>query len=510
MAERDTVFRIPGQGEFMQIDMDQTFLLRALNAFQKKMIIISPEFDIITANRFALAGFAQNSVGKKCHEVIYNRSSVCENCPAQQVLQTHRHALRNIRENTPEVDRVPCLYAYPVIENGKLDAITVMDFEISSAQVKNKLQRTNAFLKNLLHSAVDAVIAADTTGKILLFNNAAAEVSGYSIEEALASLNIREFYPDDRAREIMRKLRCAEYGGKGKLKEYHVDFRSKQGLNIPISLYASIVYEDGKEVATIGFFHDLRKRIQIQKELEKTQVQLMQSEKMASLGKLAAGVAHQLNNPLGGITLYSKLIMEEYDLEKPLREDLQRILKDAQRCRDTVKELLEFARQTHHFMKPSDINDAISRTLFLLENQTLFQNIKIVKQLAPSLPLVYADIHQMNHVFMNLILNGAQAMDGQGEIKIHTGLSLQENEIVIDIFDTGPGIAEDVLQHIFEPFFTTKEEGQGTGLGLSMVYSIVENHGGSITARNRKEKGAVFTITLSIKERGSKGVMDEK
>ena len=442
--------------------------------------------------------------------MIYNRFSVCENCPARQVIQTHGHALRNIRENTPEVDRVPCLYAYPVIENSKLEAVTVMDFEISSTEIKDKLQRTNAFLKNLLHSAVDAVIAADTTGKIIIFNNAAAEVSGYSIEEALTSLNIREFYSGDRAREVMLKLRSEKYGGRGKLKEYHVDFKSKHGEKIPISLYASIIYENGKEVATIGFFHDLRKRIQIQKKLEKTQVQLMQSEKMASLGKLAAGVAHQLNNPLGGITLYSKLIMEEYDLEEALEEDMNRILKDALRCRDTVRELLEFARQTRHFIKPSDINQAVSRTLFLLENQALFQNIKIVKQLEPSLPPVDTDIHQINHMFMNLILNAAQAMKGRGKINIRTGLSPRGSHIVIEISDTGPGIAEDTIHHIFEPFFTTKEEGQGTGLGLSMVYSIIENHGGSIYVRNRKGKGAAFTIELPIKHKGGKGAINEE
>ncbi len=493
----------------MQIDLEQNYLLKAMNAFQKKLIIISPEFDILATNEFMSGRFAENSLGKKCHAVIYNRLSVCENCPAQRVIQTHSHALRNIQDNTLEMDRVPCLYAYPIIKNNQLEAITVMDFEISSGDVKNKLQRTNAFLKNLLHSAVDAVIAADTTGKIILFNNAAAEVSGYSVEEALTSLNIREFYPDDRAREVMRKLRTEEYGGRGKLKEYHVDFMSKQGEQIPISLNASIIYESGKEVATIGFFHDLRKRIQIQKELEKTQIQLMQSEKMAGIGKLAAGVAHQLNNPLGGITLYSKLIMEEYDLEEALKEDMNRILKDAQRCRDTVKELLEFARQTHHFIKSSDINRAISRTLFLLENQTLFQNIKITENLEPSLPLVETDIHQMNHVFMNLILNAAQAMDGKGEINIRTDLSLREHYIIIEISDTGPGIAEDVIQHIFEPFFTTKQEGQGTGLGLSMVYSIVGNHGGSIYARNRKAKGAAFTIELPIKNKDSKGAINE-
>ena len=140
----------------------------------------------------------------------------------------------------------------------------------------------------------------------------------------------------------MRNLRSDEYGGKGKLQSYQVDVISKDGKIIPIYLNASIVYENGREIATIGFFHDLREELKIKEELEKTQLQLLQAEKMSSLGKLAAGVAHQLNNPLGGITLFAKLLLEEYDLEEGAKEDLHRILRDAKRCRDTVKELLEF------------------------------------------------------------------------------------------------------------------------------------------------------------------------
>ena len=370
--------------------------------------------------------------------------------------------------------------------------------------LEERLRRSNTFLKNLLHSSVDGVIAADKTGKILIFNDAASEISGYTEEEALTSLNIRDVYPDDGAFQIMAQLRCEQYGGPGKLKSYQIDVLHKDGTLVPISLNAAIIYENGQETATMGFFHDLRESLRIKKELEQTQIQLLQSEKMASLGKLAAGVAHQLNNPLGGITLFARLMLEEYDLEEGAHKDLNRILKDAERCRDTVKELLEFARQTRHEMRPLDINRAITRTLFLLENQTLFQNITVIRNLSDDIPNVRGDTQQVNHIFMNIILNAAQAMQGQGSLTLSTCLSDDGERVVIEIADTGPGIPEDILPHIFEPFFTTKEEGEGTGIGLSLVYGIVESHEGKIRALNNVPCGTRFIIELprSISENG--------
>jgi signal transduction histidine kinase len=240
-------------------------------------------------------------------------------------------------------------------------------------------------------------------------------------------------------------------------------------------------------------------------ELQKTQLQLLQAEKMSSLGKLAAGVAHQLNNPLGGITLFAKLIQEEYNLEEGAKQDLDRILKDAQRCRDTVKELLEFTRQTRHLMRPHDVNEAVSRTLFLLENQALFQNIDISKNLDPSLPPIQADIQQLNHLFMNIILNAAQAMKEQGCLTLKTSPVPAGDRVCIEISDTGPGIPEDILPHIFEPFFTTKEEGKGTGLGLSLAYSIVKNHAGTITAKSEPGQGTTFIIEFPVVAKKKQG-----
>jgi len=481
-------------------------ILQAVDAFNRRFLVVSLNFEIL-ALRGKVGNLREASViGKKCFEVLYDREAPCGDCPTLEVGRKREPALSPGYHPVSRPGKIPCLYSFPIFSGQDIAAFVLLDFDFPALDaLEEKMRRTNAFLNNLIHSAVDCVIAADRTGKILIFNDSAAEVFGYSVEEALNDLNIRDVYPDDGAREIMRKLRSEEYGGRGKLKTYHVDVLAKSGERIPISLYASIIYENGREVATIGFFHDLRERLRIKGELEKTQVQLLQAEKMASLGKLAAGVAHQINNPLGGITLFTKLMLEEYDLAEAPRKDLQRILHDAERCRDTVKELLEFTRQTRHLMQPYDVNEAISRTLFLFENQSLFHNIEIDKRFGANLPPVQADIQQLNHLFMNIILNAAQAMEGNGTLTIKTSLGSDNKDICIEISDSGPGIPPHILPHIFEPFFTTKEEGKGTGLGLSLAYGIVENHRGQITARNKPDGGALFMINFPVAVQGNAG-----
>lgn len=486
----------------MQSEKSKDYLLKAANAFKRKLFVISKDYDILAVNASAIEDGFDPDGESKCFQAVFGRTKPCKMCPATDVMEVKAPAICEDHSCFPDDDRAACLYAYPIFSNGRIEALAVLDFDLPIlAGMEEKLKRSNAFLRNLMLSSVDGVIAADLKGQILIFNEAASEISGYSVEEALNSLNIRDVYPGDGAKDVMKKLRSDELGGRGKLKSLEVDFLRKTGEVIPISLNAAIVYENETEVATIGFFHDLREEIQMKSQLEKTQVQLLQAEKMSSLGKLAAGVAHQLNNPLGGITLFTKLVMEEYQHEPGALEDLKRILKDAQRCRDTVKELLEFARQTRQEMRLHDINQAITRTLFLLENQSLFQNIVIEKLLSENLPKVPGDIQQLNHLFMNIILNAAQAMEGNGKLTVKTGLSPNNNHVRIEISDTGPGIPDDVMPHIFDPFFTTKEEGKGTGLGLSMVYGIVQNHGGNIRAKSTPGKGTSFIVDLSLTQK---------
>jgi two-component system NtrC family sensor kinase len=293
------------------------------------------------------------------------------------------------------------------------------------------------------------VVAADRTGRIFIFNPVAAQLTSYSADEALGGLHRRQIYPEGEDERILDRLRGPEDGGPGKLERYRTTLRTREGNEVPVRLNAAMVYQDGQEVASIGFFRDLRSEIRMQRDLEQTQLQLLQAEKMSTLGELAAGVAHQLNNPLGSITLYAGLILEEYPLTEDLRQDLQRIALDADRCRDTVRELLAFARQTRRLMHPQNLNQAIERTLFLLQSHPLFQNIDI----------------QINHVLVNILVNAAQAMQGRGRLLVRTLALPHKDRVFVEIADSGPGIAPDTLPHIFEPFFTTKPEGRAPASG---------------------------------------------
>lgn len=485
----------------------QDYFLRALESFKNRLIIVSRNFEIIAANDPQTGRSQKEIIGKTCYEVFYDRSKPCNNCAVKIALGELKPSIRPKPEAAIANSRLPCYYAYPILNEAKeIEAFVSMDFDLPAiGTMEEKLNRSHALMESLLLNAVDCVVAADMAGEIFLFNHSAVGLFGYGKEEALNTLNVKNIYPTGVAYDVMKKLRSNTHGGKGRLERYLVDVVDKKGERIPISLNASIVYEEDQEIATIGFFHDRRGQIKMRKELENTQIQLLQAEKMASLGKLAAGVAHQLNNPLGGITLFAKLMMEEYDLPENAGADLNRILKDAERCRDTVKELLEFARQTRHLMQPNNINTLLRRTLFLLENQALFQNITVRQHLDADLPLVSSDAQQLNHLFMNIILNAAQAMDGKGTLTLTTSRNEDNGCVRIQISDTGPGIPEQVISHIFEPFFTTKEEGQGTGLGLSLAYNIVESHGGRISAVNNPRTGATFTVDLPLKETCRKG-----
>jgi two-component system NtrC family sensor kinase len=243
----------------------------------------------------------------------------------------------------------------------------------------------------------------------------------------------------------------------------------------------------------------LEKRVEERtQELKRTQEQLVQSEKLASLGKLAAGIAHEINNPLTGILTYSSLLLKENKENPQMKEDLEVIVNETTRCRKIVKGLLEFARQTEPSKSPADINKVLEETLSLLENQALFHNIKVEKKLKENLPTVMIDTDQIKQVFMNIIINAAEAMSQGGILTIRSDSDPQKKFAEVSFIDTGPGIPEENLSKIFDPFFTTKRSGKGTGLGLSVSYGIIQRHDGFLEVKSQLGKGSTFTVKLPL------------
>ncbi len=496
---------------------------------QARIVLIRDDFSIVFINAAARELFDTSPIGRKCHELFRGTSTKCAVCPVYTILAEDADSVGDLW--------VPCLHSPSFLVPSSSHESSVLAIEVRrehlekmqrnqpatwlshalselGESIKNRvdgakmmqdlirrvLNRADAFLWNLIQSSVDAILATDMKGNIFIFNNEATHILGYRAEEVIGRMHITDLYPIETAREIMRRLRSEEHGGRNKLVSFDMEAFSKGEEKIPVRVNASLVLVNGEEFGTVGFFQDQRKRIKMEEELSQAQAQLLQAEKMASLGRLGAGIAHQINNPLSGIVLFSNILLETEEIaENPeWIADIQRIADDAERCRSIVKELLEFARQTQQKVQPVHLNEALQHKVFLLEKQVLFQNIEVVEEFSPEEPVIHVDPQQLDHVFMNLIINAAQAMDGRGTLTLRTTCLTDDEVVEIQVCDTGQGIPEDIQSRIFEPFFTTKEVGVGTGLGLSMVYGIVERHGGSVQVDSEVGEGTTFTVRLPV------------
>jgi two-component system NtrC family sensor kinase len=227
---------------------------------------------------------------------------------------------------------------------------------------------------------------------------------------------------------------------------------------------------------------------------ELTGQQIGHSEKLASLGRLAAGVAHEINNPLTGVLTFAHLLREKSNMDDQDRQDLDLIIHETSRAADIVRGLLDFARERAAVKEALYINDVIQKTIRLIRNQKLFDQIVIEEELACDLPQVEGDMNQLQQVLLNLSLNACEAMPNGGRIVIRS--NVDGNHVVVKVIDSGTGIRREHYDHVFEPFFTTKPAGKGTGLGLSVSYGIVRQHGGALDFESQEGRGTTFTIVL--------------
>jgi len=240
----------------------------------------------------------------------------------------------------------------------------------------------------------------------------------------------------------------------------------------------------------------LRQRDERLKEFTKRKI--MESERLAIIGQLAANVAHELNNPMQGIVTYSNLLLEKEMDDETSRQNLEKISIQANRCREIIRGLLDFARQKKTQKMLTDINALLRRCVSLVEHQALFHNITVHQNLDESLPMIVVDPSQIERVFLNLIINAAEAMTDGGSLYLSTCMGLNCKTIEVEMKDTGHGISIENMERIFNPFFTTKEISHGVGLGLAISYGIVKEHNGEITVESEYGHGATFTVSLPV------------
>jgi len=383
-------------------------------------------------------------------------------------------------------------------EKGRVIGYEGLNIDISERKrMERELKEANEFLTNLIESSVDGIIVTDMKGNILIFNKGAENILGYNAEEVVGKMNIRSIYPPGVATEVMEKLKSPDYGGMGKLTSFPIAHRRKDGDLIEGDLSASLIYdENGKEIASVGIFKDLRERLRIERELREMQQALLQSEKLAAMGKLTSQIAHELNNPIYGIMNTLELLRTEVPPESKRRRILELSLSETQRLAEMLRNMLSFSKPEEEKRRPVKINELVEGILLVMEKQMRESNIKVETYFDQTLPEVMASTNQMRQVMLNLLKNAKEAMPKGGILSVRT--SQEDHKVMVAIQDTGVGIPEELRDKIFEAFFTTKQKVKGVGLGLSVCYGIIKDHGGEIRVESEVDKGTTFTILLPM------------
>ena len=381
---------------------------------------------------------------------------------------------------------------------GKVIGYEGLNIDISDRKrMERELKEANEFFMNLIESSVDGIIVTKMDGEIIIFNKGAENILGYQSDEVEGKMKIRMIYPPGVAKEVMQKLRSPDYGGGGRLTSFPITHRRKDGELVEGDLSASIIYDEGgKEVATVGIFKDLRERLRMERDLQAAREALLQSEKLAAMGRLTSQIAHELNNPIYGIMNTLELLKTEIPPESKRRRILELSLSETERLSEMLRNMLSFSKPEEEVRKKINVNELLEGILLMMEKQMKEANVKVVTRLETAIPGIMASTNQMRQVILNLFKNAKEAMPRGGTLTVRT--KKEDKKVLIRIQDTGTGIPEEIRNKVFEAFFTTKQKVKGVGLGLSVCYGIIKDHGGEIRVDSKEGKGTTFTISLPI------------
>ena len=374
----------------------------------------------------------------------------------------------------------------------------ISKFEASEAERKRwqeTLKESEARYRTIFETSPNGILVTDNETKQFKYANPAlCKMLGYS-EEELKEMHMKDIYPKDKLDLITAKLEVHASGEKTLAED--IPCLRKDGAIIYVDVNTTTAMIAESE-CNIGFFTDISERKRIDEEKREQERKAYLLSHLDSISNIAAGLSHEINNPLTAVIGYAQFLMKK-DIPEDIKKDIESIHEGAQRVADIVKRLLAFARQYEVERGFVNINDTIAATVQLKAYELSTNNIKTTTEFAPDLPMTIADAGQLQQVFLNLITNAKTEMksaNGKGALLIST--ELVDNAIRISFKDDGPGVPRENLERIFEPFFTTRETGQGTGLGLSICHGIITDHKGRIYVESQPGQGATFIVDLPI------------
>lgn len=365
-------------------------------------------------------------------------------------------------------------------------------------QIETQIREAHDFLDKTISCSPNAIMAMDMKGVIKLWNHGAEEVFGYTALEVVGKMSIQQIYSKEVSRKIMEMIQDEGYGGKGRLNTYPLTFTREDGELVEGNLSAGIIYDEkGNELATVATFVDLKELLNTERELSSARQHLLQSEKLAAMGRLTSQIAHEMNNPLFGIMNTLELMKTEISPTNKRRKLLDMSLSEIMRLADMLKKMLSFSKPDQEIRVELGIDTILDELLLLYEKRFRENSIKLELDLVENPGKIIGSKDQMRQVFINMFSNAMYAMPDGGILKITT--SLARDMLKITIKDTGTGIKPAHMEKIFDSFFTTKKESvQGVGLGLSVCYGFIKDHGGDIIVSSKEGEWTQFVISLPL------------